>query len=106
MDIGKIKIDMLNFRKDLKQRSISPDVIILFGSRAHGRERADSDIDIAIVSRDLGKNRLQESSELNLMASRINPLYEVIPVSLESYLDPNAASPILEEIKKNGLVLF
>jgi predicted nucleotidyltransferase len=106
MDIGKIKIDVLKLRLELKNNKIHPDVIILFGSQANGTARSDSDIDLAVVSRDYGHSRFEESSKLNLLASKINHSFEMVPLSLKDYLDPNAASPILNEIKKKGIVLF
>ncbi len=106
MDIGSIKIDALKLRTELKRLNIHPDVIILFGSHASNRARPDSDIDIAVVSRDYGKNRIPEGSILNLIASKINPSFEGVPISLNEYLNPNSASPILNEIKSKGIVLF
>lgn len=106
MDIGSIKIDVLRLRSELRRAAIHPDVLILFGSQAENRAGPDSDIDIAVVSRNYGKNRLKEGAELNLIASKINSKFEGIPIALSEYLNPNAASPILNEIKKKGIVLF
>lgn len=107
MDIGTVKKDMLELRRKYKaEKKISFDVVILFGSQAEGRARPDSDIDLAIVSRDFGKSRINESSLLNMLASKFNSSYEIIPISLKDYLDPNSSSPILNEIKKHGIVLF
>ncbi|MBF0205413.1 MAG: nucleotidyltransferase domain-containing protein [Oligoflexia bacterium] len=106
MDIGEIKLKSLELRKLLKRNNIRPDMIILFGSHANGTAREDSDIDVAIVSRDLGKNRFKEGSFLNLLASQIDPIMEVIPIGLKQYLDNENISPILYEVKNKGIVLF
>lgn len=106
MDIGEIKLNLLKLRTELLKNSIHPDLFILFGSQAEGRARPDSDVDIAVVSRDFGKSRFVESSSLNLLASKINPAFEMVPVSLKEYLDIKSASPLLHEIKTKGIVLF
>lgn len=106
MDFESIKIDLLKIRNELRKISIHADVMIIFGSQAMNRARPDSDIDMAIVSRDYGKNRFKENSELNFIAHRINPNIEAITISLNDYLNVNAPSPILHEIKTKGIVLF
>jgi predicted nucleotidyltransferase len=106
MDIGTIKIDVLRLRTELKKNNIHPDLLILFGSYADNRARPESDIDIAVVSRDYGKSRFAEGAALNLIATHINPNFEGIPISLADYINPNAASPILNEIRTKGIVLF
>ena len=106
MDIGQVKIDMLRLSQELKAKAIRPDVVILFGSVARGADGPRSDIDIAVVSRDFGKSRFDESKTLNLLLNAINPSYEGVPIPLSQYLDPDAPSPILNEIKSTGIVLF
>ena len=106
MDIGKIKVDVLHLRRELRKNKIHPDLIILFGSQAEGRARPDSDIDLAIISRDFGRSRFKESSQVNLIGSQINPAFEIVPFSIAEFLSPDSASPLLEEIKKKGIELF
>jgi predicted nucleotidyltransferase len=80
-------------------------MIILFGSFAKGQQHKDSDIDIAVVSRQYGKNKLFEGAKLNLVASKIDPRIEALPFSLKEYRDPHNISPILHEIKSTGICL-
>jgi predicted nucleotidyltransferase len=78
----------------------------LFGSYAEGRQRPDSDIDLAVVSRDFGNNRVAEGSLLNFVATQIEPRFEAIPITLVDYLDPFSISPILHQIKVKGTNLI
>jgi hypothetical protein len=82
------------------------DGVILFGSRATGRARPDSDYDIAVLSRDFGKNRFDEGVLLNIHAHRIHPDFESIPVSLHQWFEPFPASPIIQQIKEHGIFLI
>ncbi len=106
MDISEIKRLVLDYRRLLKSRNVTPDVLILFGSQARGSARPDSDIDLAVVSRCLGKDRFKEGVRLNKLARQIDPRFEVIPIGIEDYLQKETLSPILHEIKKTGLILF
>ncbi|MBF0359560.1 MAG: nucleotidyltransferase domain-containing protein [Oligoflexia bacterium] len=106
MDIREIKIKVLAFRKEIILSGIYPDLFVLFGSYYKGNYRTDSDIDLAIISRDLGKDRFKESTLLNYIASKEDSRFEIIPVGLSEYLDPLPISPIIAEIKANGTPLF
>ncbi len=106
MDIGTIKIKALQIRSELKKKGVHADVVILFGSHARGQANTESDIDLAIVSRDFGKDRLNEGALVNFIASKIDSSIEIIPVSFDKYFDPNCILPIIHEIKTTGLVLF
>jgi len=50
------------FIRALKHEGISVDKVILYGSYAKGKARTDSDIDVAVVSKDFGKDRVEEES--------------------------------------------
>lgn len=91
-----------NFVKFLKQENIPVEAAILFGSYAKGNPRADSDIDIAIISKRFGKNRLKEGQTLLKKAWRVNSYLEPIPVSYSDFKN-NFESPLLEEIRKHGI---
>ncbi len=106
MDIREIKRLIVDYRRVLINHQIRPQIIILFGSYVENRQKEDSDIDVAVISRDLGKDRFKEGSLLNRLASKINPKFEVVPISLKSYFDPNNISPILDQIKKTGTPLI
>ncbi len=106
MDIQKIKGLALEYREILVKNKIHPDIIILFGSQAKGTAKKDSDIDLAIVSRDLGSDRHKDSIRLNRLAYKINAPLEVIPINYYDYMKKETLSPILDQIFKTGIVLF
>ena len=52
---------------DIIVREADPEAIILFGSRARGEARADSDVDLLIIEREpfgLGRSRIGEAARL------------------------------------------
>lgn len=81
---------------------IHVDKVILYGSRSKGKARKDSDIDIAIISRDFGKDRYEEGSRLFEIATKVDPRIEPVPISLQSWKE-DMWVPLFYEIKKNGI---
>lgn len=92
--------------KALTAKGICIDKIILYGSQLPGRKpRIDSDIDLAVVSPDFGKDRFEEGKTLLQIAWRIDPRLEPIPISSESY-ENDTWVPLVYEIRQKGIVLF
>ena len=106
MDIRAIKQIALEYRALLLKNNIHPDIIILFGSQAKGTAHKDSDIDLAIVSRDFKKINRKDSIRINKIAYEIDAPLEVIPVNYFEYMKKETRSPILDQIFKTGIVLF
>jgi len=100
----KIEQTINAFIKELKKKKIKISKVILFGSRASGRAHEYSDIDVAVVSPDFGKNRYREGAKLFEIACTIDPRIEPVPISLSSYKN-DTWIPIIYEIKKNGIKL-
>jgi predicted nucleotidyltransferase len=94
---GKLK----ELHQALKKRGIRVTKIILYGSRASGRYHKDSDIDIAVVSPDFGKDRFEEGVMLFQIACKIDPRFEPVPLSVKSY-KKDTWIPLIYEIRKNG----
>ena len=92
------------FAKRLKQEGISVDRVILYGSYATGKVRRDSDIDVAIVSKDFGKDRVKEGMTLYRIAGKVNVQLEPVPISIEAY-ENDTWLPLIYEIKVKGLEL-
>jgi predicted nucleotidyltransferase len=92
------------FIQELKKRKIKVAKVILYGSRASGRSHEYSDIDVAIVSPDFGKDRYREGAKLFEIACAIDPRIEPVPISLSSY-ENDTWIPIIYEIRKNGIEL-
>jgi predicted nucleotidyltransferase len=92
------------FVKALRQEGISVDRVILYGSYAIGGVRQDSDIDVAIVSKDFGKDRVEEGMTLYRIAGKVNTQLEPVPISIESYRNDTWV-PLIYEIKAKGFEL-
>ena len=98
--IGVIK----KFAAALSKEGIKIDKIILYGSHAKGKASPDSDIDVAVVSRDFGKDRTEEGMLLFRIAGEIDVRIEPVPISLESYKN-DTWIPLIYEIRTKGIVL-
>jgi len=85
----------------LRQEGISVDRVILYGSYAAGKARYDSDIDVAIVSRDFGKDGVEEGIALYRIAGKVDPRLEPVPFSVEAY-ENDTWLPLIYEIKAKG----
>ena len=96
--IKKIK----QFRNAIEEDGIRVAKMILYGSYAAGKPHKYSDIDIAVVSKDFGKDRVREGMKLFEIASEVDPRIESVPVSLKSY-QVDTWIPLIYEIRKNGL---
>ena len=91
------------FIKLVKAENISIDKVILFGSYAKGTNRADSDIDLAIVSRDFSEENCIDNMEMLLSKANLLKVdIQTIPFSIEEYNSPKG---IMEEILSTGIEL-
>ncbi len=103
---AEIEQAVLKLVKALTTKGIRIDKIILYGTQLPGgKPRIDSDIDLAVVSPDFGKDRFEEGKTLLQIAWRIDPRLEPIPISSESY-ENDTWVPLVYEIRQNGIVLF
>jgi len=75
--------------------------IVLFGSQAAGTARAGSDIDVAVIMKDIGAGFLDLASELYRLRGKVDLSIE--PVLLDESHD---RSGFLAEILKTGQVLY
>lgn len=101
MGKGQVIKVVKEFINALKQEGITIDRVILYGSYARGRARKDSDIDVAVVSKDFGKDRVEEGMALFRIAGKIDPRIEPVPVSREMY-DKDTWIPLIYEIREKG----
>jgi len=86
----------------LKQHGIFVDRIILYGSHVSGKARPDSDIDVAVISRNFGKDRVEEGMALFRIAGAISSLLEPVPISVKAF-EKDTWIPLIYEIKKKGI---
>lgn len=80
--------------------------LILFGSRARGQARADSDYDVAVVVRDLSDRRYVRRILSELAYDHILDGFFIRPIPLPSdYLDPQGRRPteLAEDIIRDGV---
>ena len=63
---------------------------------------ADSDIDLAIVSSNFGKDRFEGGKLLLKLAWRVDSRIQPLPFSLDA-IEKSNWIPLIHEIKKNGV---
>jgi len=91
------------FVKLVKEENIAIDKVILFGWYAKGTNREDSDIDLAIVSRDFSEENCIDIMELLLSKANLLKVdIQTIPFSIEEY---NSPKEIMEKILNTGIEL-
>jgi len=78
--------------------------VYVFGSYARGNSNQDSDIDLAIIFRNLDDSkRFDIQVQLMLLASQIDTRIEPHPIS---YNDFHSDNPFVVEIKKTGFKIL
>lgn len=100
----EIRKKLREFVKELKKHRIRINKVILYGSQVSGKAHEYSDIDVAIISPDFGKNSYKEGSRLFEIASQIDSRIEPVPISKKSY-ENDTWIPLIYEIRKNGIEL-
>jgi predicted nucleotidyltransferase len=93
--------NVYKFLQLLKQQGLSVSRAILFGSYAKGRANPDSDIDIAVVSRQFGRDITKEMMMLRKIALKVDSHIEPVPMCPDD-LDDNL-STLAQEIKRFGI---
>lgn len=88
----------------LESRGIHVDKAVLYGSYSIGTNTPDSDLDLAVISPDFGKDRFDEGKMLMQLAWRIDPRLHPVPLSSESFAKDTWV-PLVHEIQKNGIVI-
>ena len=87
----------------IKKQGITVSRVILFGSYAKGKSTPDSDIDLAVISPQFGRDSMQELMLLRKLAIRIDSQLEPIPFSLSEFKDKY--SSLSNEIRQYGISL-
>ena len=69
-----------------------------------GKTQPDSDIDVAVVSKNFGKDRVEEGMLLFRITGKIDPRLEPVPISKKIY-ENDAWIPLIHEIREKGVEL-
>lgn len=104
MDKRKVVSIIKNFAKALKAHGILFDFMILYGSYAKGKVHPDSDIDVAVVSKHFGKDKVEERIMLFQIAGKIDSRLEPVPISTKAY-ENDTWIPLIYEIREKGVML-
>jgi predicted nucleotidyltransferase len=102
LDKDKIIEIIKTYAARLKEKGINFQKIILFGSYANNTNRKDSDIDIAVVSEEFGKDRFEERVKLTKIAYYVDAHIEPHPVNLKEFMEDNWQT-LIHEIKSKGI---
>jgi predicted nucleotidyltransferase len=98
----EIRNIVLQFINALMAREIRIERVVVYGSYASGKTHGGSDLDLAIISPDFGKDRFEEGKMLRRVAWRIDPRIEPVPISSESF-ENDTWIPLIHEIRSNGI---
>jgi len=90
------------FLEKLRASGITISKAYIFGSYASGKAGKWSDIDIAIVSPQVGKDRFEERVKLAKLAISVDDRLEPLPFNQDTFNDND---PFVQKIKKEGLMV-
>lgn len=92
----------------LKENGLNISRIILFGSQAHGNSKAESDVDIAIISNDFRNKdiferaRLTKEAEIMTLKKFMMPL-DIITLTSEEFESNNS---LIADYARKGIVMY
>lgn len=96
-----IDIAIAKYLELIKNKYSDIERVYLFGSYAKGKSTDESDIDIALIFKNLDDSlRFEIQVQLMLLAAEIDSRIEPHPISLEDF---NSGNPFVVEIKKSGI---
>lgn len=73
----------------------------LYGSYAKQTANVNSDVDICVISPDLGIDLIDEMVKLKQIARKVDDRIEIIPFGVADFSDP--FDPLVFEIKNTGI---
>jgi len=93
-----------NYIKLIREKYTDFESVYLFGSYARGNSNQDSDIDLALIFKNLDDSeRFDVQVQLMILASQVDTRIEPHPISHDDFYSEN---PFVAEIKKTGFKLF
>ncbi len=97
----KTIISLTKKAKQKLQEQMFVQKIFIFGSQATKNSKPWSDIDIAIISNELGKDYWEEEKKVNKIVKQVNDKFEAHVFNPEDFSNPY--DPLANEIKKYGI---
>lgn len=91
------------FKNALLQKGYPVEKVLLFGSYAKGKERRDSDIDVAVVCKPFMQTRMDEMGQFWIVASDVDLRIE--PICFHSEDLDEKYSTIVQEVKRTGIAV-
>jgi predicted nucleotidyltransferase len=102
--VDKEIIKIVNaFIKEVEKRGIKIYSVYIYGSYARGNYRKDSDIDVAVILQDFGKDSFEKNVLLRKIAWRVDTRIEPVALSIDDFMDGDWI-PLVGEIKKGQKV--
>lgn len=98
----QVELTVREYIQLLRKNNIRVDRAILFGSYASGKAREDSDIDVAIISPDLGRDRIEEMVVLKKLAEQVDYDLSPRPYSMDQYRNAKRGDFLHDEIIRKG----
>ena len=90
------------YLEKLRKNGITISKAYIFGSYVTGQTDRWSDIDIAIVSPQLGEDRFEERVKLTQLAISVDDRLEPLPFNPETFIDED---PLVKKITNEGLAV-
>ncbi len=95
-----INKSIIDYIKLIQQKYSDIESVYVFGSYARGTSNQDSDIDLALIFKNLDDSkRFDMQVQLMLLAAQIDTRIEPHPISYDDFYSDN---PFAAEIKKTG----
>jgi predicted nucleotidyltransferase len=102
----QIEVSIRKYLELLGSRNIRVNKAILYGSLATGAGDQDSDIDLAIVSPNLGRDRLNEAILLKKLTFGIDLDISPRPYSVKQCRETKQGEFLFDEIIQKGKVVY
>lgn len=102
----QIEVNIKKYLEKLRSKNIRIKKAILYGSLAAGAGDDDSDIDLAIVSPDLGRDRFNEAVMLKKLTFGIDLSISPRPYSFEQYQKARQGDFLFDEIIQKGKTIY
>ncbi len=101
-----IEVTINKYLEALKKNNTQVQRVILYGSYANGKADKDSDIDLAIISPDLGHDSFDEAIRLRKLTHGIDLDISPRPYSERQYQEAKKGDFLYDEIIKKGKIVY